>query len=68
MPRILPAPHAGRAPGSAAGGPPDALIAALAAEGASTIRGMCHLRRGYGGLLPELASLGAKLTIDQEMP
>ncbi|MFE9424595.1 UDP-N-acetylglucosamine 1-carboxyvinyltransferase [Kitasatospora sp. NPDC006697] len=45
-----------------------ALIAALAAEGTSTIRGMYHLRRGYGSLLPKLSSLGAKLTIDQEMP
>ncbi|WP_327067575.1 UDP-N-acetylglucosamine 1-carboxyvinyltransferase [Kitasatospora sp. NBC_01302] len=44
------------------------LIAALAAEGTSTIRGMYHLRRGYGGLLPKLASLGARLIIDQEMP
>ncbi|GGR52834.1 MULTISPECIES: hypothetical protein [Streptomyces] len=45
-----------------------ALIAALAAEGTSTIRGMYHLRRGYGTLLPKLVSLGAKLTIDQETP
>ncbi|AXI76901.1 UDP-N-acetylglucosamine 1-carboxyvinyltransferase [Peterkaempfera bronchialis] len=45
-----------------------ALIAALAAEGTSTIRGMYHLRRGYDSLLPKLASLGARLTIDQEMP
>ncbi|WP_030601249.1 UDP-N-acetylglucosamine 1-carboxyvinyltransferase [Streptomyces achromogenes] len=45
-----------------------ALIAALAAEGTSTIRGMYHLRRGYGTLLPKLVSLGAKLTIDQESP
>ncbi|MDH6132731.1 UDP-N-acetylglucosamine 1-carboxyvinyltransferase [Kitasatospora sp. MAA4] len=44
------------------------VIAALAAEGTSTIRGMYHLRRGYGSLLPKLAALGAKLTIDQEMP
>lgn len=44
------------------------VIAALAAEGASTIRGMYHLRRGYGGLLPKLAALGADLTIDQEQP
>ncbi|MFI9649946.1 UDP-N-acetylglucosamine 1-carboxyvinyltransferase [Streptomyces sp. NPDC052040] len=43
------------------------LIAALAAEGTSTIRGMYHLRRGYGGLLPKLAALGARLTLDQEM-
>ncbi|MFJ6621013.1 hypothetical protein ACIQOW_25990 [Kitasatospora sp. NPDC091335] len=42
------------------------VIAALAAEGTSTIRGMYHLRRGYGGLLPKLAALGADLTIDQE--
>ncbi|MFD7826993.1 hypothetical protein [Kitasatospora sp. NPDC059803] len=44
------------------------VLAALAAEGTSTIRGMYHLRRGYGDLLPKLAALGASLTIDQEMP
>ncbi|MFJ1792942.1 UDP-N-acetylglucosamine 1-carboxyvinyltransferase [Kitasatospora griseola] len=44
------------------------LIAALAAEGTSTIRGMYHLRRGYGALMPKLASLGAMLTMDQEIP
>ncbi|WP_059006437.1 UDP-N-acetylglucosamine 1-carboxyvinyltransferase [Streptomyces specialis] len=44
------------------------VIAALAAEGTSTIRGMYHLRRGYGSLLPKLAALGARVTIDQEMP
>ncbi|MFJ1757774.1 hypothetical protein [Kitasatospora sp. NPDC088134] len=44
------------------------VIAALAAEGSSTIRGMYHLRRGYGSLLPKLAALGADLTIDQEQP
>ena len=45
------------------------LIAALAAEGTSTIRGMYHLRRGYGSLLPKLAALGAHLTIsDLETP
>jgi UDP-N-acetylglucosamine 1-carboxyvinyltransferase len=38
------------------------LIAALAAEGTSTIRGMFHLRRGYGHLLPHLATLGAQIT------
>ncbi|WP_097240768.1 hypothetical protein [Streptomyces sp. 1331.2] len=42
------------------------VIAALAAEGTSTIRGMYHLRRGYGSLLPKLAALGTHLTIDQE--
>ncbi|WP_327678692.1 UDP-N-acetylglucosamine 1-carboxyvinyltransferase [Kitasatospora sp. NBC_00458] len=42
------------------------VIAALAAEGTSTIRGMYHLRRGYGSLLPKLAALGADLTINQE--
>jgi hypothetical protein len=42
------------------------VIAALAAEGTSTIRGMYHLRRGYSCLLPKLAALGAELTIDQE--
>ncbi len=44
------------------------VIAALAAEGTSTIRGMYHLRRGYAGLLPKLAALGARLTIDEETP
>ncbi|QMU69153.1 UDP-N-acetylglucosamine 1-carboxyvinyltransferase [Streptacidiphilus sp. P02-A3a] len=45
------------------------LIAALAAEGTSTIRGMYHLRRGYSSLLRKLASLGAELTIsDLETP
>ncbi|MFI6113241.1 UDP-N-acetylglucosamine 1-carboxyvinyltransferase [Kitasatospora sp. NPDC051164] len=38
------------------------LIAALAADGTSTIRGMFHLRRGYGHLLPNLATLGAEIT------
>lgn len=38
------------------------LIAALAADGTSTIRGMYHLRRGYGHLLPNLATLGADIT------
>ncbi|MDP9841169.1 UDP-N-acetylglucosamine 1-carboxyvinyltransferase [Streptosporangium lutulentum] len=44
------------------------LIAALAAEGASTIRGMYHLRRGYGRLLANLATLGADITITSEAP
>ncbi|WP_275462085.1 UDP-N-acetylglucosamine 1-carboxyvinyltransferase [Streptomyces noursei] len=38
------------------------LLAALAAEGTSTIRGMYHLRRGYGHLLTTLATLGADIT------
>lgn len=38
------------------------LIAALAADGTSTIRGMFQLRRGYGHLLPNLATLGAEIT------
>lgn len=38
------------------------LIAALAADGTSTIRGMFHLRRGYAHLLPNLATLGAEIT------
>ncbi|WP_327359533.1 hypothetical protein [Streptomyces sp. NBC_01304] len=38
------------------------LIAALAADGTSTIRGIFHLRRGYGHLLPNLATLGAEIT------
>ncbi|MFI9186870.1 UDP-N-acetylglucosamine 1-carboxyvinyltransferase [Streptomyces goshikiensis] len=42
------------------------LIAALAAEGTSTIQGTYHLQRGYGSLLPKLTALGAKLTVVQE--
>jgi UDP-N-acetylglucosamine 1-carboxyvinyltransferase len=38
------------------------LLAALAAEGTSTVRGMYHLRRGYGHLLTDLATLGADIT------
>ncbi|MER7761315.1 UDP-N-acetylglucosamine 1-carboxyvinyltransferase [Streptomyces sp. NPDC097619] len=38
------------------------LIAALVAEGTSTIGGMYHLARGYGRLLPNLAALGADIT------
>lgn len=38
------------------------LIAALAAEAPSTIYGMYHLRRGYGHLLENLATLGADIT------
>lgn len=38
------------------------LIAALAADGTSEIRGMFHLRRGYSHLLPNLATLGADIT------
>ncbi|MFE1476645.1 UDP-N-acetylglucosamine 1-carboxyvinyltransferase [Streptomyces cyaneofuscatus] len=38
------------------------LIAALAADGTSTIRGTYHLRRGYGHLLGNLATLGADIT------
>ncbi|MFD7902965.1 UDP-N-acetylglucosamine 1-carboxyvinyltransferase [Kitasatospora sp. NPDC059747] len=44
------------------------VLAALTAEGTSTIRGIYHLQRGYGDLLPKLASLGAELTINQEAP
>ncbi|MFJ4185483.1 UDP-N-acetylglucosamine 1-carboxyvinyltransferase [Kitasatospora sp. NPDC089509] len=44
------------------------VLAALAADGTSTIRGMYHLRRGYGDLLPKLTALGANLTITQETP
>lgn len=40
------------------------LIAALAAEGTSTIAGMYHLQRGYGHLPAKLATLGADITID----
>ncbi|MFF7995138.1 UDP-N-acetylglucosamine 1-carboxyvinyltransferase [Kitasatospora xanthocidica] len=39
------------------------LIAALAAEGTSTIRGLYHLDRGYADLLPKLTALGAELTV-----
>lgn len=38
------------------------LIAALAADGTSTIGGMYHLARGYGRLLPNLIALGADIT------
>ncbi|MGW4884716.1 UDP-N-acetylglucosamine 1-carboxyvinyltransferase [Streptomyces murinus] len=38
------------------------LLAALAADGTSTIRGMYHLRRGYGHLLSNLATPGADIT------
>lgn len=41
------------------------LIAALAAEGTSTIRGMYHLRRGHGHLLANLAALGADITTSE---
>ncbi|MER7514258.1 UDP-N-acetylglucosamine 1-carboxyvinyltransferase [Streptomyces lavendulae] len=42
------------------------LIAALAADGTSTIGGMYHLARGYGRLLPNLAALGADITTTAE--
>ncbi|MGW0070273.1 UDP-N-acetylglucosamine 1-carboxyvinyltransferase [Streptosporangium sandarakinum] len=42
------------------------VIAALTAPQPSTIRGMYHLRRGYGRLLANLATLGADIAIDQE--
>ncbi|WP_327309646.1 UDP-N-acetylglucosamine 1-carboxyvinyltransferase (plasmid) [Streptomyces sp. NBC_01298] len=42
------------------------VIAALAAEGTSTIQGVYHLQRGYGSLLPKLATLGAELEVVQE--
>jgi UDP-N-acetylglucosamine 1-carboxyvinyltransferase len=38
------------------------LIAALAADGTSTIHGMYHLRRGYSHLLDSLTALGAHIT------
>lgn len=38
------------------------LLAGLAAEGTSTIRGIYHLRRGYEHLLSNLATLGADIT------
>lgn len=40
--------------------------AALAASGTSTIRGVYHLARGYGHLLPNLAALGADTTTAAE--
>lgn len=39
------------------------VIASLVAEGTSTIRGVDHLRRGYGHLLSNLAALGAEITL-----
>ncbi|MER6449441.1 UDP-N-acetylglucosamine 1-carboxyvinyltransferase [Streptomyces venezuelae] len=42
------------------------LIAALAADGTSTIRGLHHLRRGYGHLLDGLATLGADISTEPE--
>ncbi|MGW1998257.1 UDP-N-acetylglucosamine 1-carboxyvinyltransferase [Embleya sp. NPDC001921] len=39
------------------------LIAALTADGTSTIRGMHHLRRGYQRLVPTLTALGAHATL-----
>ncbi|MFD6500567.1 hypothetical protein [Streptomyces goshikiensis] len=39
------------------------VIAALAAEGTSTLHGVYHLQRGYGHLLSKLAALGAELTV-----
>ncbi|MEU2868276.1 hypothetical protein ABZ769_03605 [Streptomyces olivoreticuli] len=42
------------------------LIAALVADGTSTIRGLHHFRRGYGYLLTNLARLGAGITIEPE--
>ncbi|MFZ3476023.1 UDP-N-acetylglucosamine 1-carboxyvinyltransferase [Streptomyces sp. 2.9] len=44
------------------------VIAALAAEGTSTIRGVYHLQRGYGHLLSKLVALGAELTVVQDGP
>ncbi|GLV87482.1 hypothetical protein Slala03_71710 [Streptomyces lavendulae subsp. lavendulae] len=41
---------------------PALLIAALAADGTSTIGGMYHLAGGYGRLLRSLAALGADIT------
>ncbi|MFF4449199.1 hypothetical protein [Streptomyces sp. NPDC001502] len=42
------------------------LIAALAVDGTSTIRGLHHLRRGYGHLLGGLATLGAVISTEPE--
>ncbi|MFE5595750.1 UDP-N-acetylglucosamine 1-carboxyvinyltransferase [Streptomyces sp. NPDC056549] len=41
------------------------VIAALAAEGTTTIHGTYHLHRGYSHLLPKLTALGAHLTLPQ---
>ncbi|MEV6956103.1 UDP-N-acetylglucosamine 1-carboxyvinyltransferase [Streptomyces sp. NPDC051183] len=41
------------------------VIAALAAEGTSTIHGIYHLERGYGGLLPKFVELGAEAEVVQ---
>ncbi|MFG2716352.1 UDP-N-acetylglucosamine 1-carboxyvinyltransferase [Streptomyces goshikiensis] len=41
------------------------VTAALAAEGTTAIHGIYHLQRGYGSLLPKLATLGAELTVTQ---
>ncbi|MGW6396422.1 UDP-N-acetylglucosamine 1-carboxyvinyltransferase [Streptomyces sp. NPDC055103] len=39
------------------------VIAALVADGTSTIQGLYHLDRGYSGLLPKLLELGADLAV-----
>lgn len=41
------------------------VIAALVAEGTSTVQGVYHLDRGYGSLLPKLAALGATVEVVQ---
>ncbi|MFJ6103647.1 UDP-N-acetylglucosamine 1-carboxyvinyltransferase [Streptomyces sp. NPDC092359] len=41
------------------------VIAALAADGTSTVQGLYHLRRGYSGLLARLTALGAELAVTQ---
>ena len=38
------------------------LLAALCAEGTSTVRGIEHIERGYEGLEGKLRSLGARIT------
>ncbi|MER5356195.1 UDP-N-acetylglucosamine 1-carboxyvinyltransferase [Kitasatospora sp. NPDC002551] len=42
------------------------VIAALTAEGTSTVQGIYHLQRGYSSLLPKLAMLSAELEVVQE--
>ncbi|MEV7565678.1 hypothetical protein [Streptomyces tanashiensis] len=42
------------------------MIAALAAEGTSTVQGMYHLQRDYGSLLPKFAMLGVAPEAVQE--
>ena len=40
------------------------VVAALAAEGTTTIRGARHIDRGYAGIVDKLAALGAQISRD----